>query len=136
MDDLSKRIREAIGDLPLTEFAGRCGVRESTLRNILNGATPRADNLEAIAKTAGVTTDWLLTGRWIKYRKDLDALQKSGTTALLTNPRLQAIAALLEQLPPEDQDAILNDAFSRAQAAKQLADLRHELADLRKKVAG
>jgi len=74
-DALTSRIRAVIGDKKVTWFATECGVGESTLRNILNGALPRTDILVSIARAGGVTVDWLATGQGPKTRADLRAAQ-------------------------------------------------------------
>ncbi len=67
-DALTARFIDVLGDEPVASFARRASVKESTLRNILNGAFPRTDNLVAIANAGGVTVDWLATGRGPKTR--------------------------------------------------------------------
>lgn len=68
-DAFTNRVLEVLGDEPLHAFARRCGVGESTLRNIIkSGAWPRTDNLIAIADTANVNIEWLATGRGPKQR--------------------------------------------------------------------
>lgn len=90
---------------PTASFGRRCGVKEATLRNILLGAMPRADNLFAIADAAGVTVEWLATGKWPVYRSDLNrALDVASNieprpSAALDMPRFQlAIEAVEEGL--------------------------------------
>lgn len=72
-DALVERIKELIGDRRVVWFAAECGIGESTLRNILQGALPRADILVSIANAGGVTVDWLATGRPPKTRAELRA---------------------------------------------------------------
>lgn len=68
-DAFTKRILDVVGEEPLHAFARRCGVGESTLRNIIkSGAWPRTDNLVAIADTANVNIEWLASGRGPKQR--------------------------------------------------------------------
>jgi len=69
---LAERLRDLIDQHPsLSAFARMCGVAEGTLRNVLEGAWPRTDNLIAIAAAGGVTIDWLATGKGVKFRRDL-----------------------------------------------------------------
>lgn len=68
-DALAKRIVEVLGTDSVISFSRRCGVGESTLRNIIkSGASPRTDNLVAIADSANVTIEWLAAGRGPKRR--------------------------------------------------------------------
>lgn len=78
-DAFISRLREVIGDKKVLHFATECGIGESTLRNILDGATPRADILVAITDNAGVTVEWLATGRLPKYRRDLTQFLSLGS---------------------------------------------------------
>lgn len=79
---LAERLRELIDQHPsLSAFARMCGVAEGTLRNVLEGAWPRTDNLIAIAAAGGVTIDWLATGKGVKFRRDL-AEQPGGEPVL------------------------------------------------------
>ena len=80
-DALIARFREVLGDESVSSFSRRCLVVEGTLRNILNGALPRTDILVAIADAAGVTVDWLATGRPPKTRAELRDLVAQGTQA-------------------------------------------------------
>jgi transcriptional regulator with XRE-family HTH domain len=66
----------------LAAFSRRCGVPESGLRSYLKrGVKPGMDHLVAIADTAGVTVDWLATGRGPKLRRDLVAALKAAEQA-------------------------------------------------------
>lgn len=71
-DAFVARLREVIGEGSTSSFSRKCGVGESTIRNVLDGAFPRADNLVAFADAGEVTVDWLATGRLPKLRKDLN----------------------------------------------------------------
>lgn len=73
-DAIAMRLKELVGDKKLVWFAKECEVGESTLRNIIGGAMPRADILVAIANAGGVTVDWLATGRPPKTLAELRAL--------------------------------------------------------------
>lgn len=70
-DGIASRVSEVIvdtlGDLNVSEFSRRCGIGESTLRNILKGAKPRADKLKLIAKAGSVSVDWIISGKSNKY---------------------------------------------------------------------
>lgn len=62
-----------LGDEPMAAFARRCGVGESTLRNISGGAMPRTDHLVKICTAGQVTLDWLASGRPPKWRSEVVA---------------------------------------------------------------
>lgn len=62
-DQLSDRVRLLIGVSSMRSFAQSAGIRPSTLQSILKGTRPTVDNLVAIADAAGVSVDWLATGR-------------------------------------------------------------------------
>lgn len=57
------RLRQVIGVEHVAAFARLCGLPEATLRSYLNGRKPVFDKLAKIAAAAGVTLDWLATGR-------------------------------------------------------------------------
>ncbi len=52
-----------IGTQSARGFAQKAGMGDSTLRAILNGAMPRLDNLLRISDAAGVSVEWLPTGK-------------------------------------------------------------------------
>lgn len=77
-DALIARLKEAIGG-NVSAFARRSHVRESLLRKYLAGSQPGVFNIVQIAEAAGVTTEWLATGRAPKTRGELrDAMRAQG----------------------------------------------------------
>ena len=75
-DDNSKESQQTVDETGFTErlktlfeggsargFAQKAGMGDSTFRNILNGAMPRLDSLLRIANAAGVSVEWLATGK-------------------------------------------------------------------------
>lgn len=56
---IAGRIRVAIGDRAVSEFARNAGIGESLLRSYLKGSMPGTDNAVKIARAAGVRLDWL-----------------------------------------------------------------------------
>ena len=64
---LQDRLRECIGEDSVSSFARRCGLPEATIRSYLDGKKPVFDKLVKIAKAAGVSLDWLATGRGPKH---------------------------------------------------------------------
>lgn len=62
--DFSKRLESLIPNRGLNEFAKNAGMAESTIRALTTGKSlPRLDNLITLANAAGVTVEWLATGR-------------------------------------------------------------------------
>lgn len=59
----SDRLKELLEGQSARSFAQKAGMGDSTLRAILNGAMPRLDNLLRIAEAAGVSVEWLATGK-------------------------------------------------------------------------
>lgn len=47
----------------MRSFAQKAGIKNSTFQSVLNGAKPTIDTLTAISQAAGVSIDWLATGR-------------------------------------------------------------------------
>lgn len=80
-DALTARIKDVIGDRKVVWFAAECGIGESTLRNILQGALPRTDILVAIALAGDVTVEWLATGKGPKTRAEARALEAAAEPA-------------------------------------------------------
>jgi transcriptional regulator with XRE-family HTH domain len=89
------RLKEVVGEESVSSFARRCGVGESTLRNVLAGAAPRADILVAIAEAGNVTVDWLATGRPPKTRSELRATL-AVSQAVPCKINVDALAAVIE----------------------------------------
>jgi len=62
-DGFGERLKQAIGADKPYAFAKKCGVSESLLRKYLSGASvPSVEKAWAMAKTAGVSLDWLAGG--------------------------------------------------------------------------
>ncbi len=67
------------------------------MRNILDGALPRADILVAIADAGGVTVDWMATGRLPKTRAELrDLVGKASAKPPAGRINVEALEAILE----------------------------------------
>ncbi len=62
---LADRVKQRITDLGLSarEVSMRVTGKPEFLRPVLNGAQPRADNLEKLADVLGVSLEWLVSGR-------------------------------------------------------------------------
>lgn len=62
-----KRLDSIIPNRGLSKFALNTGFAESTIRALTKGSQPKLDSLIAIANEAGVTVEWLATGRGPKH---------------------------------------------------------------------
>jgi transcriptional regulator with XRE-family HTH domain len=92
-NSVGTRIKQAIGNETVKAFSRRCGVADTSLRDYIGGKKkPGLDAITAISEYAGVTVDWLATGKGIKYTKDL----KHAEERLRGSP-----PAVLPELPPE-----------------------------------
>lgn len=60
--DFVERLREAIGAESERSFAQRAGIPHSTLRSALKGSEPGIHTATAVARAAGVSLDWLVSG--------------------------------------------------------------------------
>ena len=96
--ELKARIREIIGDEAGAAFARRCGIPESLLRKYLNGSQPSVRNLVVMARAAGVSVEWLATGR----------REKAGAQETLrTTPEEEHLIAAFRALPKPMRAAAL-----------------------------
>lgn len=64
---LAARLKAVIGGESVSSFARKCGIAESVLRTYLrDGRMPPLDKAAAPAAVAGVSVDWLATGRGVQ----------------------------------------------------------------------
>jgi len=70
-EKLEDRLAQLIANESVSSFARQCGVGESLFRKYLKGSIPNANNLVLIADTAGVSVDWLATGRLPRNRCEI-----------------------------------------------------------------
>ena len=148
--ELKDRIREIIRGEAVAAFARRCGITESLVRKYLSGSQPSVENLVLLASTAGVSVEWLATGRGIRRAADMRKAEKAlqagafrvveGEARPLnqeeqeasTTRRLEAIAQLVAGLEsPREQAALLDEFLSRAQNAAEMHALKQAVAELR-----
>ncbi len=135
--ELPRRLRECIGDDSVSSFARRCGLPEATIRSYLEGKKPVFDKLVKIADAAGVTVDWLATGRGPRTRAEAISSANQRDSASLDAlagrhaRRWAKLIELVESAPtPEEADAILDEFFARARQQAELAELRQAVRDL------
>lgn len=82
----SERLRELIGNAPVTVFARRVGLSEALIRKYLNGSEPSLSRANQIAREANCSLEWLATGCGYRYRQaevvDMAALELAIRLAL------------------------------------------------------
>lgn len=140
--DVKDRIREWRQALGLTQaaFSEQAGVPLRTIKGYESGErSPGMDALASIAKT-GVNLNWLLTGEGsMRSGEEKAATPDVAVATPDVAPgmekyaaRLEAILKLLEGIEDEgEREVLLADFFARAQNAKQMAELKRTVADLR-----
>jgi transcriptional regulator with XRE-family HTH domain len=62
-DGFAERLRLALEGESVNAFARKCEISESLVRKYLSGAMPGLDKAVIMARSAGVSLDWLATGR-------------------------------------------------------------------------
>lgn len=82
VQDFGVRLADVIGDESVNSFAKRCGVSEGSIRNYLRDKVPGADIALQIADTAGVSFEWLVSGRGSKTGSVQGQMQIMGDTDL------------------------------------------------------
>ena len=124
--DFPSRLRECIGEEPVAAFARRCGFSEGLLRAYLKAEKqPGMERLVRIAEVAGVTLDWLATGRGPKRRSDAQVPVTPDVSASPYARRWEKIMALVEGIEDEEErSAFLDELFARARQTAELAELR------------
>lgn len=148
MDDPAKNIKAWRHSLGMTqdEFAKASGIPKATLVGYEVGQRkPGYEALAAIAET-GCNISWLLTGKGEMrdaarekplQGKELRVIAGEGrplTPDELQNSnsrRLSKIAELLDAMPEQESAALLDELFSRAHQAAELAELKRAVAELR-----
>jgi len=99
------RLMTAKDPLSTNAFAKKCGISESVFRKYLAGeSVPGADKLVDIAREAGVSLDWLATGRASTGIAEAANDAVAAIDAALLETVIDAVEAGLEQigatLPP------------------------------------
>ena len=59
----SQRLRQVIGNRSVLRFSQECGISDSLMRKYLAGSQPGLAKLVRLAEVAGVSVEWLATGR-------------------------------------------------------------------------
>ncbi|PHS48790.1 MAG: transcriptional regulator [Marinobacter sp.] len=61
-EQFSQRLRAAMGSESTNKFAKKCGMSESLVRKYLSGSLPGIDKATIMARVAGVSVGWLISG--------------------------------------------------------------------------
>lgn len=145
VSDFVIRLKSLIGDESIASFARKCGVSESTIRSYLvRGKTPGMEHLANIAAACGVTVDWLVTGKGIKYVRDLKHAQERlngapprayGEFPHALKPYEKRLDALIHYLAMIEDEAevelILTEVTLRAEKVVELTELKHLVNEMR-----
>lgn len=130
-ESFASRLRECIGDETVSSFARRCGIPEATIRSYLDGRKPVFDKLVRMAQAAGVTLDWLATGRGPKRRTNAQHIENVASSSITHARRWEKIIALVEGIEDEqERAAFLEEIYARARQTAELAELRKAVRDL------
>jgi transcriptional regulator with XRE-family HTH domain len=129
-----KAWRHALG-LTQEQFAQRCGLPKRTVIGYENGERePGSAALAAIART-GVNLNWLLTGEGEMLPKETPGIELKGAERHAR--RWQKIIELVESIEDEEErSALLEEIFARAKTAAELAKLRRQIDEIKKKQTG
>lgn len=84
--DFKERLTKVIGDRSVLSFAKECGMSDSLVRKYLAGTLPGLDKLVVMAEVAGVSVQWLATGKEVaalgQPQIDYDKLEEVTTKIL------------------------------------------------------
>lgn len=134
-DSFPSRLRECIGEEPVASFARRCGISEGLIRSYLKAdKQPGMERLIRIADTAGVSLEWLATGRGPMRREAAKPAPDQAFEAVPYARRLEKIGLLLADMPEQEAATFLEEMFARAQDATKRRELERALADLKAEV--
>ena len=106
---LADRIALAVGKMSGLAFSKKCGFSDSLLRKYLEGSIPGADKLVAIADAAGVSVEWLATGRG----EMRPGTAPAGTGAGIDTALMEEIARAIEAAVREEGGRIQGIALVR-----------------------
>lgn len=120
-DAFARRLKEVVGDKKVVWFAKECRLPESNIRSYLNGKFPSIDKAAAIAEAAGVTLDWLASGRQPKTRAELKAAARPQDAGRLDTYRIAVEAVQAWQLE--------NQRFLTPEKLREVLDLLVDLAE-------
>jgi len=138
---ISERLKVVIeaNATDLAGFSRLVQVPYRTLQNYVHGtrARPRHDILERICTRTGVDLRWLVAGEGSMYPPGAPDVhqEESATVPIVSSAtipegmegaqkRIEALLAVLAQIPEGARDAVIDECFARAATAQQLAELR------------
>ena len=130
-DALARRLRSCIGNDSVSSFARRCGMPEATIRSYLDGKKPVYDKLARIADAAGVSLEWLATGRGQMRREAAKTAPDQAFEAVPYARRLEKIGLLLTGMTEQEANTFLDEMFARAHDAAKRHELEQALKEMR-----
>lgn len=71
-EQFSQRLKAAMGSDSTNKFAKKCGFSESLVRKYLTGSLPGIDKAEIMARVAGVSIGWLISGEGEEKKGDIE----------------------------------------------------------------
>lgn len=92
------------------------------------------ERLIRIADAAGVSLEWLATGRGPMRREAAKPAPDQAFEAVPYGRRLEKIGQLLAGMDEQDAAALLDELYARAHSAAEAAALRRALRELRAEV--
>lgn len=92
------------------------------------------ERLIRIADAAGVSIEWLATGRGPMRRERAKPASEQDFSAVPYARRLEKIGLLLAGMTEQDAAAFLDEMFARASDKAEASQLRRALTDLRAEV--
>lgn len=130
-DSFAARLRKCIADEPVAAFARRCGISEGLIRSYLKAEKqPGMERLVRIADAAGVSIEWLATGRGPMRCEAANMASYKDFSNIPYASRLEKIGLLLANMTEQEATAFLDEFFSRIQTAAEVVELRRKLEEL------
>ncbi len=95
----SERLKIAIGDKSLRQFAKECNLTSTTLHKYLHGSMPSIDKAVRIANVANVSLQWLATGKLPAKEKEYTGLDYLESTSMKYHDTMMDVVTLE---PPDE----------------------------------
>ncbi len=115
--EFPERLKQAIGNRSVLSFARECGLSDSLVRKYLSGSLPGLDKVLVMARTAGVSVQWLATGEEVHTGRGVVRDTPTNDYALI--PRYDVYAKA-------GADPVVGDASEVQRLAFYREWLRHE----------
>lgn len=108
--EFPRRLKECIGERSVHSFATACGLSDSLIRKYLAGSLPGLDKVVIIAREAGVSVEWLATGRNLD-----DSATRPPLNGVLSTEYIEEVVAKTRRefiarginLKPEDEAKVI-----------------------------